>query len=74
MSLYLYAIRSLSVDRISHYYLEAGHTQNEGDSMHAVIERAAKRVNVFTPITTYSGNNSNTLSPTFNFRSLAFLL
>ena len=52
--MYLYAIRSLSVDRISHYYLEAGHTQNEGDSMHAVIERAAKRVNVFTPMQWYA--------------------
>ena len=31
------------IQRIQHCYLEAGHTQNERDSMHAVIERACKQ-------------------------------
>ena len=53
-AMYLHAVRTLSVERISHYYLEAGHTQNEGDSMHAVIERASKHVNVYTPVQWYT--------------------
>lgn len=31
---------------ITHRFLEKGHTQNEGDSMHAVIENAKKRQSV----------------------------
>ena len=53
-AMYLHAIRSLPVECISHYYLEAGHTQNEGDSMHAVIERASKHVYVYTPMQWYT--------------------
>lgn len=30
-------------------YLERGHTQNEGDSVHSVIERAARNIPVYTP-------------------------
>ena len=30
--MYLHAIRSLAIQRIQHYYLEEGHTQNERDS------------------------------------------
>jgi len=45
--MYMYAVRTFNTDRISHHYMEPGHTQNEGDSMHALIERTAKRVNVY---------------------------
>lgn len=34
---------------ITHNFLETGHTQNEGDSMHSVIERASKNIPVFSP-------------------------
>lgn len=34
---------------ITHRYLEKGHTQNEGDSVHALIERKAKNKEIFTP-------------------------
>jgi len=50
----MHAMRSLNVFRITHYYLEAGHTQNEGDYMHAVIEKASKRANVFNPAQWYT--------------------
>lgn len=34
---------------IRHTYLEKGHTQSEGDSVHSVIEKAARSVPIYTP-------------------------
>uniref|UniRef100_A0A6P7H5S2 Uncharacterized protein LOC114346528 n=1 Tax=Diabrotica virgifera virgifera TaxID=50390 RepID=A0A6P7H5S2_DIAVI len=34
---------------IKHTFLEKGHTQTEGDSMHSVIERASKHIPIFSP-------------------------
>ena len=42
-----YIVRSLKVDVITHYFLERGRTQNEGDSLHSVIECATKRTNIY---------------------------
>jgi len=53
-ALYLHAVRTLNVQSIRHYYFERGHTQNEGDSVHALIERSAKRVNVHGPSQWYT--------------------
>ena len=39
---------------ICHYYLNRSHTQKEGDSVHALIERTAKRVNVYDPYQWYT--------------------
>ena len=50
----LHAVRTLNVQSICHYYLERGHTENEGDSVHALIERSAKRVNVHGPSQWYT--------------------
>ena len=36
-------VRSLKVDVITHYFLEKGHTQNEGDSVHSVVECAQSK-------------------------------
>lgn len=48
-SMFNCAANSLKVD-ITHRFLEKGHTQNEGDSMHAVIENAKKRQTaIYTP-------------------------
>jgi len=47
VSMYFHAVRTLDVERICHYYLEKGHTENEGDSMHSTVESAAKNVNIF---------------------------
>lgn len=35
--------------KIYHYFLEKGHTQNEGDSPDLVIERASKNIPIYTP-------------------------
>lgn len=53
-SMYFHAVKTLNIDRICHYYLEKGHTENEGDSMHSTIETAAKNVNIFSPIQWYT--------------------
>lgn len=37
--LYLYASLVLNINTIRHKFLIVGHTQNEGNSMHSVIER-----------------------------------
>ncbi|CAG9769804.1 unnamed protein product [Ceutorhynchus assimilis] len=48
-SMFAHASKTIKV-QILHRFLERGHTQNEGDSMHATIESAKKRQsNIFTP-------------------------
>ncbi|KAK4885146.1 hypothetical protein RN001_001417 [Aquatica leii] len=43
--MYLYCIKKIeNIKSITHKFLIVGHTQNEGDSMHASIEREKKRV------------------------------
>lgn len=34
---------------IRHRFSEVGHTHNEGDSMHALIERKSKAISIFSP-------------------------
>lgn len=43
ISMYLYAVRCLNINKITHKYLIKGHTQNEGDAVHSLIERQIKR-------------------------------
>ncbi|CAG4936711.1 unnamed protein product [Colias eurytheme] len=45
---YLLAARNFKVT-ITHTFLERGHTQNEGDSVHALIERCAKNKMIYIP-------------------------
>lgn len=47
-SLYNY-ISQLYKVTICHSFLERGHTQNEGDSIHSVIERASRNIPVYSP-------------------------
>lgn len=45
LALYLYAVSKLKINySITHKYLIKGHTQNEGDSAHSLIERQVKRL------------------------------
>ena len=44
LALYLYAVTNLDIHSITHKYLIKGHTQNEGDSAHSLIERQVKRL------------------------------
>lgn len=47
-SLYLYAAKKYNIT-ITHRFLVKGHTQNEGDSVHATIERGAIGKTIYTP-------------------------
>ena len=44
LALCLYAVNKLDINSITHKYLIKGHTQNEGDSAHSLIERQTKRL------------------------------
>lgn len=49
--MYVYcALNTDKIESITHKFLVLGHTQNEGDSMHATIEREKKRVSKSGPI------------------------
>ncbi|KAJ0170598.1 hypothetical protein K1T71_013969 [Dendrolimus kikuchii] len=52
-ALYVYAAKLLCIS-ISHRFFETGHSQNEGDSMHACIERNLKNKVVYTPDQIYN--------------------
>ena len=48
-AMFSYASQKFGIE-IVHRFLEKGHTQNEGDTMHAVIENARKRLSsIYTP-------------------------
>lgn len=47
-AMYAYAAEKFGV-KITHRFLERGHTQNEGDSVHSVIERAGEHKVIYTP-------------------------
>uniref|UniRef100_A0A6P7G4W5 Uncharacterized protein LOC114337687 n=1 Tax=Diabrotica virgifera virgifera TaxID=50390 RepID=A0A6P7G4W5_DIAVI len=42
-SLYLYCVQTLNIKSITHKYLIRGHTQNEADSVHSLIEKEIKK-------------------------------
>lgn len=46
-SLYVYAAKKFNVSKYRRF-LEKGHTQNEGNSIHSVIERASKSKIIYT--------------------------
>ena len=43
-----YCLKKFNLKSITHKYLEKGHTQTEGDSMHSAVESASKKVPVYT--------------------------
>ncbi|KAF2886755.1 hypothetical protein ILUMI_19421 [Ignelater luminosus] len=48
--LILYSDNSMNYNiRITHNFMEVGHTQNEGDSMHSTIKRCDKHVSIYVP-------------------------
>ncbi|XP_072394907.1 uncharacterized protein [Diabrotica undecimpunctata] len=42
-SVYLYAVTNLNINKITHKFLIKGHSQNEGDNIHSLIEKDIKR-------------------------------
>lgn len=52
-ALYAYAVKSLNLS-ITHRFFETGHSQNEGDSMHACIERNMRNKSIYTPDQIYN--------------------
>lgn len=42
-TLYLYAVQILNINSITHKFLIRGHTQNEADSVHSLIEKEVKK-------------------------------
>lgn len=50
LALYLYAVRHYPIESITHKFLIKGHTQNEGDSAHSLIERQINRLRKGGPI------------------------
>ncbi len=53
VAMYIHVARTMNV-KITHYFLERGHTQNEGDSVHAAIERVTANMDIFAPQQWYS--------------------
>lgn len=41
--MYLFAVQNLKIRSITHKFLITGHTQNEGDNVHSIIEKAIRR-------------------------------
>lgn len=48
--MYLYAVDNLNINSVTHKFLIRGHTQNEGDAAHSVIEKHIKRSKKSGPI------------------------
>lgn len=47
-ALYLLAAKEFGVT-VTHRFMEKGHTQNEGDSVHALVERESERRMIYVP-------------------------
>ena len=48
-TMYLQTVLKTPVRKIIHYFLESGHSHNEGDSVHAMIDKAIRKLAVFVP-------------------------
>lgn len=43
IAMYTYAVSVLKIKAITHKFLVKGHTQNEGDAAHSIVEKATKK-------------------------------
>ncbi|KAL4152823.1 hypothetical protein QTP88_000656 [Uroleucon formosanum] len=55
LAAYIFALRKFDLNSITHKFLIKGHTQNEGDSVHSLIERKTKQALKSGPIYTPEG-------------------
>ena len=44
-----YCCNNFNLDKLTHTFLEKGHTETENDAVHATIERKTKRIEIYTP-------------------------
>lgn len=52
---YMYLVAAINLNiKICHRFMEKGHTQNEGDSVHALIEKTAKGKDIYSPSEWYA--------------------
>ena len=59
-------LEAISIKKINHFFFESGHSQNENDAVHSVIERSAKRVQVFVPEQWYTLIRSASKKKSYN--------
>lgn len=57
LSMYIRALQKYKLDKIEHFFLESGHTQNENDSVHSLIERKTKHFEIYSPQQWYSAHS-----------------
>lgn len=48
--MYCYAVEKLAINSVCHKFLISGHSQNEGDTAHSLIEKSIKRAKKSGPI------------------------
>ncbi|MBP1527197.1 MAG: hypothetical protein H9Q66_04675 [Spiroplasma ixodetis] len=53
VAMYIHAAVNYKVT-IMHCFLEKGHTQNEGDSIHSAVESASRNINIYSPVQWYT--------------------
>ncbi|GFN84277.1 DNA repair protein rhp54 [Plakobranchus ocellatus] len=56
-----FARNHLSLSKITHTFLEKGHAETENDSFHATIERATRRLELYTPDQWYTAVRAATV-------------
>ena len=48
-TMYIYALHTSNINTITHWFYKSGHSLNENDSIHGVIEKAKKNIVVYVP-------------------------
>ena len=59
-------LEAISIKKLNHFFFESGHSQNENDAVHSVIEHSAKRVEVFVPEQWYTLIRSASKKKSYN--------
>ena len=59
-------LNAISIKKINLFFFESGHSQNENNAVHSVIERSAKRVAVFVPEQWYTLIRSTSKKKSYN--------
>lgn len=68
----LYSVQHLPIKTITHNFFERGHSQMEGDSVHATIEKATKKHDMFSPMDWMSAvSNSKISAPRYKVIEIA---